>query len=66
MKVGGVRVKDVRFADDQAMISSSEQGLQRVMDGLNVAAKRYNMKINVKKMQVMKISRSGGEVINCD
>jgi hypothetical protein len=32
--VGGQVVGDVRFADDHAMVSSSEDGLQRLMDRL--------------------------------
>ena len=34
VKVGGEIVKDVLFANDQAMIANSEDGLQRQMDSL--------------------------------
>ena len=34
------------------------------MDGLNTAAKRYGMKINVKKTKVMKISKKGAGRVN--
>jgi hypothetical protein len=64
VKVGGKFVKDIRFADDQGMVASSETGLQRLMDGLTTAAKRYDMKINVKKTKAMKISRKGEGDIN--
>ena len=64
VKVGGRLLKDVRFADDQGMLAGSEVGLQRLMDGLMAAAKKYDMKINVKKTKVMKISRKGDGVIN--
>ena len=47
IKVGGKWLKDVRFADDQAMVASSELGLQTIMDGLVGVAKQYDMKINV-------------------
>src|SRR5215469_124736 len=33
--IGGRMLKDVRFDDDQAMVSNSSEGLQRLMDGLN-------------------------------
>ena len=46
------------------MVASSEKALQRVMDGLNNAAKRYGMKVNVKKTKVMKISKKGGGRVN--
>src|SRR5580692_5884463 len=49
IRVGGELIRDVRFADDQGMFASSEKGLQKVIDGLNEEAKRYDMKINVKK-----------------
>src|SRR6218665_2362242 len=49
IKVGGKRVKDVRFADDQGMVSGSEGGLQKLMDRLNRTAKEYDMKVNIKK-----------------
>ena len=52
-------MKDVRFADDQAMVASSELGLKIIMDGLARVAKQYDMKINVKKMKVMRISKTG-------
>lgn len=34
VKIGGKLLKDVRFADDQGMVASSESGLQRLMDSL--------------------------------
>src|SRR5437870_7621323 len=47
--VGGKLLKDVRFADDQGMVADSEDGLQKLMDGLVKTATSYDMKINVKK-----------------
>ena len=35
------------------MVSSSEDGLQRLMDRLNETAKRFNMKINVQKTRTI-------------
>ena len=32
VKIGGKMLKDVRFADDQGMIASSESGLQTIMN----------------------------------
>src|SRR6218665_1113578 len=64
IKVGGKIVKDVRFADDQGMVAGSEGGLQKLMDGLNRTAKEYDMKGNIKKTKVMKVSRKGEGVIS--
>ena len=62
--VGGQVVGDVRFADDQGMVSGSEDGLQRLMDKLNDTANRFNMKINVQKTKTMVVSRDEGQVVN--
>jgi hypothetical protein len=64
VRVGGEPLKDVRFADDQGMVASTEQGLQKVMNRLNETAKRYDMKINVKKTKVMVVSREEGKAVN--
>ena len=64
ISVGGELIRDVRFADDQAMLGSTERGLQKVMDRLNDTARKYMMKINIKKTKVMKISKKGGGKID--
>jgi len=56
--VGGRLLKDVRFADDQAMVSSTNEGLQRLMNALVEAADEYGMKVNVKKTKTMVISKT--------
>lgn len=60
IKVGGNWIQDVRFADDQGMVADTEEGLQKMMDRLVEKAEEYNMKVNVKKTKVMRISRQGG------
>ena len=55
--VGGKIVRDVRFADDQGMVSGAERGLQNLMNKLNDTAKKFNMKIN----QCSKNQNNGGE-----
>ena len=62
--VGGRLVKDVRFADDQAMTASSNEGLQKLMDGVDRAAEDYGMRINVKKTKTMVISKEGGKKVD--
>src|SRR5437870_5318085 len=62
IKVGGKLFKDVRFADDQGMIAKSEAGLQKITDGLNSTSLEYGTKINIKKTEVIKVSKVGGEV----
>ena len=64
VNVGGELLKDIRFADDQAMVAETEKGLQNIMDGLNEASHKYGIKINVEKKKAMVISRKGGGTIN--
>src|SRR5207253_3578250 len=46
------------------MVADSEDGLQKLMDGLVKAATSYDMKINVKKTKVMRVSRKGEGTVN--
>jgi len=62
--VEGQRVSDVRFADDQGMVSNTESGLQKLMDKLNETAKKFSMKINIQKTNTMLVCRDGGGVVN--
>ena len=64
VRVGGELIPDIRFADDQGMVASSELGLQRLMDRLNAIAKHCNMKLNVKKAKTTVISRKGGGTVS--
>ena len=44
--VSGQVVSDVRFADDQGLVASTENGLQKLMNKLNETTKKFNMKMN--------------------
>jgi hypothetical protein len=57
VKVNGSLLKDVRFADDQGMVAGSESGLQKLMDGLVIKEKAYDMKVNIKKTKTMIVSK---------
>ena len=48
----------IRFADDQGMVASTENGLQKLMNKLNETAKKFNKRINVQKIKVE--CRNGG------
>jgi retron-type reverse transcriptase len=61
IKVGGRLIKALRFADDQAMLATTQEGLQRMMDQLNLTSGKYNMKINISKTKSMKIGREEEE-----
>jgi retron-type reverse transcriptase len=63
IKVGGRIIKALRFADDQAMMAGSQGGLQKMIDKLNRISMEYDMRINIKKTKVMRISRGGAETV---
>ncbi len=45
--VGGQMVSDVRFVDDQGMVSSTEWGLQKLMNKLSDIAKQIHSNSNM-------------------
>jgi len=47
----------VRFADDKAMLSRTEKGLQTLMTKLNDVSEEYGMKINTKKNESYSYSK---------
>ena len=61
--VGDHLIKAVRFADDQAMVAHSKEGLQNIMSKLNEVVVLYKMKINEKKTKVMMIGKEEAEQI---
>ena len=64
IKVGGELVKTVRFADDKAVVCSTKEGLQRMINEINSVAERYGMKINTSKTKVMRTARRQGPPMN--
>src|SRR6267154_2390155 len=62
--VGGKLISDVRFADDQGIVASTEMGLQTLMNKLNDTAINYGMKINVQTTKTMVVRWNGGGVVN--
>ena len=55
VKVDGRLIQAIRYADDQAMIADSNNGLQNITNNLTTTAGNYDMKINVKKTKAMMI-----------
>src|SRR2546426_2356308 len=64
VRVGGALISDIRFADDQGMVASCEMGLQRLIDGLNAIAKKYSMRINIKKTKTKVVSKKDGRTVS--
>ena len=58
--IGGKLINAIRFADDQAIIAGTNDGLQGLMDSLKRTSEEQ--KINLKKTKVMKISRNPEDI----
>ena len=53
ISVGGLVINAVRYADGEAVVSDSQQGLQRLMNSINKVTKDFDMNITVKTTQVI-------------
>jgi len=49
ISVGDATESLIRYADDKAVVASSQRGLQYLMDSINKVSKEFNMKIIAKK-----------------
>ena len=54
--IGGKLIKEIRFADDKGVLTSTLEGLQKLMSSLDSVADLYGMKISIKKTKVMKVT----------
>ncbi|VVC45686.1 Reverse transcriptase domain [Cinara cedri] len=58
IKIGGMLVQMLRFADDIAMVADSEENLERMLQKMNNTLKQeYNMNINKTKIKILVGSR---------
>ena len=57
IKVGGQRIRDIRFADDQEMLANTKEELQELIDRLNETSNKYNRRLNVEKTKTICVSR---------
>ena len=53
-------VSQLLFADDTALVASTEERLQRLVDEFGVVCERRKLKVNVGKSKVMVCSRERG------
>ena len=58
MSVGGCIIT-IRYADNKAVVTNSQKGLQLLMNNLNNVTIEFGMKIIVEKTKVMCISQKG-------
>ena len=57
VKIGGVNINNIRFADDTVLIAESEKSLQKLLDAVQKECENFEMQINVQKTEVMVFSK---------
>ena len=61
-----VQIRDLLFADDAALTSHSNEGLQRLMDSLEQSCKIFGLQISTKKTEVMGLATPEQPKIKCN
>ena len=57
IKVGGMNINNIRYADDTVLIADTEEKLQRLVDRLDVECRGVGLKINIGKTEVMGVTK---------
>ena len=57
IRIGGVNINNIRYADDTVLFADTEEKLLMLVDGLNEGCSRYGMKINIEKTEVMGVTK---------
>ena len=63
-KLRAVTIRDMLFADDAALVSHSEDGLQRLLDRFSNSCELFGLTISLKKTQVMGQATPGPPAMN--
>lgn len=58
IKIGGVNINNVRYADDTVLIADTTDKLQNLVNIVNETSELYGLKINKKKTETMVITKS--------
>ena len=57
IEIGGKFYNNLRYADDMALLATTEGKLQELVNDVGKASERFGLSLNVKKTQVMVIGR---------
>ena len=64
LKVGGVNINNIRYADDTVLIADSEEKLQNLVNAVNRKSEEYGLRINKKKTETLVIAKTGNPTCN--
>ena len=53
VKIGGIPISNLRYADDTALLETSEEGIEQLTSAINTTGKEMNLKLNVKKTKLL-------------
>ena len=57
IKVNGVNIDNIRYADDTVLISTSQRQLQKMLNKLGKIGERYGMPINFNKTECLVVTK---------
>ncbi|CAH1239173.1 Hypp5747 [Branchiostoma lanceolatum] len=60
--VSGRNINNLRFADDIALIATSPEGLQKLLDSTDSTSSEYQLEISTKKTKVMAVAKEPTQV----
>ena len=55
--VGGIKLTELRYADDTALLSTSPEGLNNLVQAVNQHSPTYKISINVAKTKIMELDK---------
>ena len=58
IRIGGVNINNIRYADDTVLIADTKEKLQKLLDEVNRESERYGLKINIKKTETLVVTKS--------
>lgn len=62
VNVSGRNINNLRFADDIALIATSPEGLQELLDSTDSTSSEYQLEISTKKTKVMAVAKEPTQV----
>ena len=57
LKIGGIHIANLRYADDTFLLAESEEQPQKILDRVNEVGIQVGMKMNAKKTKTIVISK---------
>ena len=57
IRVGGININNIRYADDTVLIATSQKNLQMLVDKVKTASEEMGLHINKDKTKVMVVSK---------